>query len=61
MGNSFIAESNYGALPLNSDQLNKRQGCHHIETSQLICRANQLISFYMMATLTFNELKTRQI
>ena len=27
-----------------------------IETSQLICRANQLSPFYMMATLTFNEL-----
>ena len=30
--------------------------CHHIETSQLICRANQLTGFYMMATLAFNEL-----
>ena len=27
-----------------------------IETSQLICRANQLTGFYMMATLAFNEL-----
>ena len=27
-----------------------------IETSQLICSANQLAGFYMMATLTFNEL-----
>ena len=26
------------------------------ETSQLICRANQLTGFYMMATLAFNEL-----
>ena len=24
----------------------KRQSCHHIETSQLICRANQSTSFY---------------
>ena len=37
----------------------KRQSCHHIETSQLICRANQLKCFYMMTTLEFNELKTR--
>ena len=34
----------------------KRQGYHHIETSQLICRANQLTGFYMMATLAFDEL-----
>ena len=27
-----------------------------METSQLICRANQLPGFYMMATLAFNEL-----
>ena len=35
----------------------KRQSCHHTETSQLICRANQLTGFYMMATLAFNELR----
>ena len=34
----------------------KRQSYRHIETSQLICRANQLTGFYMMATLAFNEL-----
>ena len=28
----------------------------HIETSQLICTANQLTGFYMRATLAFNEL-----
>ena len=27
------------------------QCSHHIETSQLICRANQLTGFYMMGTL----------
>ena len=27
-----------------------------MENSQLICRANQLTGFYMMATLAFNEL-----
>ena len=30
---------------------------YHIEISQLICFANQLTGFYMMATLAFNELK----
>ena len=34
----------------------KRQSCNHIETNQLTYRANQLLSFYMMATLAFNEL-----
>ena len=28
-----------------------------IETSQIICRANQFTGFYMMGTLAFNELK----
>ena len=28
----------------------------HIETSQLICSANQLTGFYIRETLTFNEL-----
>ena len=36
----------------------KRQSCHHVETSQLISRANQLAGFYMMVTLAFNELRT---
>ena len=29
---------------------------HHIETSQLICSANQLTGFYMMRTLVVNGL-----
>ena len=29
---------------------------HHIETSQLICNANQLTGFYMMRTLVVNGL-----
>ena len=29
----------------------------HIETSQLICRANQLLGFYMMGTLVVKRLK----
>ena len=39
------------------DYLIKRQSCHHTETSQLICSANQFTGFYMMATLAFNELR----
>ena len=46
------------SLKWNSHQhkLIKRQSCHRIENSQLICPANLLIGFYMMATLAFNEL-----
>ena len=36
----------------------KGQSCHHIETNQLICCANQLTGVYMMATLVFNGLIT---
>ena len=32
------------------------QCSHHIETSQLICRANQLTGFYMMGTLVVKGL-----
>ena len=32
------------------------QCSHHIETSQLICPANQLTGFYMMGTLAVKEL-----
>ena len=35
----------------------KCQCCHHIETSRLICCANQLTGFYMKATLALNGLK----
>ena len=30
---------------------------HHIETSQLICRANQLTGFYMMRTFVVKGLR----
>ena len=40
----------------NSAEPIKCQCCPHIETSQLICSANQLTTFYMRATLTFNGL-----
>ena len=32
----------------------KCQCCRHIETSQLICCANQLTYFYMRTKLSFN-------
>ena len=38
----------------------KRQSCHYKETSQLICCADQLIGFYLMAILAFHELKLFQ-
>ena len=40
----------------NSLQLIKCQCCPHIETSQLICFANQLSGFFMRAALAFNWL-----
>ena len=33
------------------------QCSHHIETSQLICRANQLTGFYIMGTLVVKGIK----
>ena len=47
--------ANYSII-ISSLKLMKRQICHHIETSQLICSANQLPAFYMMAIFAFNEL-----
>ena len=38
----------------------KCQSCHHTETSQLICSANRLTGFCMMATLVFNDLRPCQ-
>ena len=37
------------------EKLIKRRSCHHIETSQWVCGANQSTGFYVMATLVFNE------
>ena len=37
---------------------NKCKCCPHVETSQMICCANQLIGFYMRAILAFNGLIT---
>ena len=34
--------------------------CPHVETSQLICKANQVTGSYMRATLTFNGLKSNR-
>ena len=36
------------------------QFSNHIETSQLICRANQLTGFYMMETLVIKGLTPRK-
>ena len=38
----------------------KHQCSHHIETSQLNCRANQLTGFYMMGTLMFSRCIERE-
>ena len=37
------------------------QFCHDNETIHLICTANQLTGFYMVATLGWNELKVFDI
>ena len=42
-------------------QLIKRESSRHIETSQLICRANQLTVFYIIAALACNELREDQV
>ena len=34
----------------------KRESCHHLEASQLVCPVNQLTGFYMIATLRFKKL-----
>ena len=51
-------------LQINSDSLFDMHAClpfndqcsHHIETSQLICRTNQLAGFYMIGTLVIKGL-----
>ena len=58
VGNSRKMDLHYDLLP---SLTHKRQSCHHIESSQLICRANRLTGFYMMGTLAFNELKLASI
>ena len=47
-------------LPLNEYLPIKGQCSPHIETSQLICTANQLTGFYMRATLALNWLTNRK-
>ena len=54
--NRFLLLIRLRSVLLNAKFAIKRESCHHIESSQLICRASQLIGFYMMATLAFNEL-----
>ena len=43
------------SLLLTLEPLND-QCSHHVESSQLICRANQLTAFYMMGTLVVKGL-----
>ena len=45
-----------GIVVLKKYQPIKRQNCHQVDTNQLIYSANQLTGFYIMATLTINEL-----
>ena len=42
---------------LNKNEQFKWQCCPHLETSQLICCANQLTGFYVRVTMEFNGLK----
>ena len=48
--NSILTTTNQEQLPFND------QCSHHIETSQLICSANQQTGFYMMGTLVVKRL-----
>ena len=41
---------------IDSVQTIKTQNCYHIETVQVIFRANQLTGSYMMTTLVYNWL-----
>ena len=53
--NSVSIWPNVKVAQLKLTKLTQRLSCHHIETSQLICRVNELTGFYTMATLAFNE------
>ena len=44
-------------LPYVSNHVIKRHSCWYIETKEIIARANHLTGFYMIATLTFSELR----
>ena len=50
------SSSSRDVIKQKTQYLIKCQSCHYMETSQLICYANQLTGFYMMATLAFNEI-----
>ena len=50
----FISKDRFLDILLSINPLNARAAL--IETSQLICRANQLFGFCMRATLAFNGL-----
>ena len=44
---------------INNPQLFHDGGCYYIETSPLICRANQLTGFYMIMASIMKELKSQ--
>ena len=47
---------NYAVYARPNASLIKHQGCCHVETNQLIYRANEVPGVDMMPTLVFNEL-----
>ena len=55
----YFLNENFKQNSTNPDltSLIKHQSCHHLETSQLTCSANQLTGFYTMTTLEYNELR----
>ena len=44
-------------VPMQKSDFFYDRGSYHIETSQLICRANQWTGFFMTETSTMKELK----
>ena len=44
---------------INNPQLFHDGGCYYIETSPLICRANQLTGFYMIMASIMKELTSQ--
>ena len=56
-----LSSVNHTTKTIHHHQSIKSQCSPHIETSQLICTANQLICFYTEATLAFNGLKAHTV
>ena len=47
----------FNQIPIEKYKPFNNQCSHHIETSQLICSANQLTGFYMIGTLVVKGLR----